>query len=159
MTRKILFRGTRVDNGEWIEGYYVKAEKLNNSGEYEHFIIEEAATGQSYLVIPETVGEFTGIYDINKRKIFENDIIKSQPYTDRPYSQKAKSKQHIGIVKYHTRHFKNRFHEQIYDAGWTVEIKDLGKFTYYDWSEFFKCEVIGNIFDNADLLEGYDNEV
>ena len=156
--RECLFHGKRVDNSEWVEGYYVKVQKLNSSNEYEYFIIEETADGQSHLIIPETIGEFTGIYDINKRKIFENDIIKSQPYTDKPYSQRAKSKQHIGVVKYYTRHFKNKFHEQIYDAGWTVEIKDLGKFTCYDWSEFFKCEVIGNIFDNTDLLEGYGNE-
>jgi uncharacterized phage protein (TIGR01671 family) len=152
--REYLFHGKRVDNGEWVEGYYVKAQKLNGSNEYEHFIIEEAATGQSHLIIPETIGEFTGIYDINKRKIFENDIVRTQPYTDRPYSQRAKSKQHIGVIEYYTRHFKNRFHEQIYDAGWQVKVKDFGKFTCYDWSEFFKCEVIGNVFDNADLLEG-----
>jgi O-antigen/teichoic acid export membrane protein len=42
--RDYLFKGIRVDNHEWVEGYYVKAQKLNGDG-YEYFIIEEAADG------------------------------------------------------------------------------------------------------------------
>ena len=44
--RTIIFRGKRIDNGEWVEGSYCHAEKLDRSGD-EHFIIEYSANGRS----------------------------------------------------------------------------------------------------------------
>ena len=154
--RQHLFKGIRVDNGEWVEGYYVKAQKLNGDG-YEYFIIEEAADGSSHLVIPESVGEYTGIHDKNGKKIFENDIVRTQPFYDRPFSSKRKGKQFVGVVEYTTRKFNgNRFYpEQTYDARWRVNIVEyIGKYVHSSWSDFWGCEVIGNVFENSELLEG-----
>lgn len=154
--REHLFRGIRVDNGEWVEGHYVKAQKLNGDG-YEHFIIEEVADGRSHLIIPETVSEYTGIHDKNGKKIFENDIVRTQPFYDRPFSSKRKGKQFVGVVEYTTRKFNgNRFYpEQTYDARWRVNIvEDIGKYVHSSWSDFWGCEVIGNVFENSELLEG-----
>ena len=58
--REYIFHGKRIDNSKWVEGYYVKAEKLDKSG-YEHFIIEVSADGASHLVYPESVGQYTGM--------------------------------------------------------------------------------------------------
>lgn len=75
-----LFHGKRVDNGEWIEGYYVKAEKLDKSG-YEHFIIEEGVDGFSHLVYPESIGMYTGMSEFVvtdrsfNKSLFEGDIV------------------------------------------------------------------------------------
>ena len=75
-----LFHGKRVDNGEWVEGYYVKAQKFD-CDDYEHFIIEESDTGASHLVDPNSVGQYTGfdefaLYDETKcNKLFEGDIV------------------------------------------------------------------------------------
>lgn len=145
--REILFRGKRKDNGKWVYGNYAVTD---NNGK-QHFVFQNKAF--EFEVDPKTVGQYTGLTDKNGKKIFEGDIVKTQPFSDKPYSSKAKYKQHIGIVEYRIRHFKNRFYEQDYEAKWIVTIIDYGKFTCCDWNEFFRCDIIGNIYDNHELLE------
>ena len=146
--RDYVFHGKRIDTDEWVEGYlsYNKVRK-------QYYIMDDV-NSFPIPVHQGSVGQYTGMNDKNGRKIFEGDIVRTQPCSDRPYSKKAKFKEHIGVVRYHIRHFKNRFHEQDYEAEWIVDIKDRGEYGCYDWSMFFKCEVIGTEFENADLLEG-----
>lgn len=74
--REILFRGKRIDNGEWVYGQY--AYLLNartKDGEpIKHMIFDGTPFGQT--VDPSTVGQYTGLTDKNDKKIFEGDILK-----------------------------------------------------------------------------------
>jgi uncharacterized phage protein (TIGR01671 family) len=158
--REILFRG-KTQKGEWVYGNYCGAEYLTGNG-IEHLIIEVPKNGRSAQVIPETVGQYTGLTDKNGKKVFEGDIVKCQERFDRPYSKNRKSKRHIGVVGYKIRKGDRFYNPETnewdrhmeYGAEWIVKVEDYGKFVHGSWGDFFDCEVIGNIHDTPELLKG-----
>ena len=131
--REILFRAKRIDNGEWIEG--LPSYDINgNLTEFE--VYRGFANCEIADVDSETVCQWTGLTDKNNRKIFEGDICKI----------------HSGPIDEEDGCFSVEWDEgdarfALYSVGLTV---DFGNYHGHE------CEVIGNIFDNPDLLPEED---
>ena len=142
MTREILFRGKRIDNGEWVEGYFCAdaIEQLYgcNTG-MDGFIRRfdpEIHKSNMFEVDRETVGQFTGLTDRNGVKIFEGDIIKhTQIYLHGTVES-------IGYVKWSAAY-----------ACWLAGGYTNGRADMYLSDQSYKLEVLGNIYDNPELLE------
>lgn len=160
--RDIEFRAKTEVEG-WLYGNIIhitedyKGEELQECDKW--FLI--TPEGAEFETQKETIGQFTEMYDKNGKKIYEGDIVLTQPCRDKMWSEKAKYKRLLGIVKYNVEH-TNKFGKspekiQYWDAGWKVEIvneDDEKKYSYRNYSLFYKCEVVGNIHDNKDLLGG-----
>ena len=127
--REILFRGKRMDNGEWEYGYldgiweqrYILWRMTNNV----HNMVE---------VDPETICQYTGLTDKNGKKIWEGDILEG--------------------------HLDDKFPEDVtrekviwHENGWKTEESRCDDKAYLDEFDTENFEVVGNVFDNPELLE------
>ena len=126
--REIIFRGKRVDNGEWVEGYFVNL-WLVNYQKHQPIITDNNAV--SYEIDPSTVGQYTGLCDKNGKKIFEGDIFEWG---------------YAGVKEFR--------YVIVYDAELTSFIGER-HFGFVSLNGV-DVEVIGNIHDNPELLKGFD---
>lgn len=133
MNREILFKAKRKDWKKlpkeewWIEGYY---RRIPCMGLHEHYIMPQNPKNrvEQYEIDPDTLCQYTGLTDKNGKKIWENDILEL-PDED-------------GYFTCEWEEYTARF--VMNGDGLTVDFDN-----YWD----YQTEVVGNIFDNADLLE------
>ena len=158
--REILFKAKRLDNGEWVEGYYLNIAKIN------HFIctgkikLDGALKGiiapEMYEIDPDTLCQYTGITDKSGQKIWENDVLRGHG------NEKDLSKAVFGgfyVIDVETL--------EIVDSvvGWHTEVIETDEISKCEpfnlpmpLTEFYinrsEYEVIGNIFDDLELVGG-----
>ena len=135
--REILFRGKRTDNGEWVEGYYSYSPEIDKHMITTADLAHPFGTNFGfYKVIPETVGQYTGLTDKNGRKIFEGDVIEFADFFD--------SEIHRGVAYWCDLAFW-------FDCTETEGDEGIYSLAYISANIL---EVIGNIYDNPELLKG-----
>lgn len=165
--REILFRGKRKGNGKWIYGFLVPKETNSYA---DGFLIIDGALNYDelddyqpsysvYSVVPETVGQYTGLTDKNGKKIFEGDIIR--------YADNDEYEMYLESIEY-----PEEYEGVDFSRMWTVDKVVYGDKIGYPAFDLnahdFDCnglaelsenggqwfyEVIGNIHDNPELLE------
>lgn len=129
--REILFRGKRTDNGEWVYGAFSSCDFDGESGIIcKPSIIDYDDNCLWVEVIPETVGQYTGLTDETGNKIFEGDIVIT----------KATSCEFVGCIAYSTEYVR-------FVCVTKSKIP-------YPMDSVFDYEIIGNVYDNPDLLKG-----
>ena len=128
MSREILFKAKRIDNGEWVEGYYQKRFDLDGSEQHLIFWSKSYTVWEYAEIDPDTLCQYTGLTDKDGKKIWENDIVElpdEEGYFTCEWEEDA------------ARFVMN-------GDGLTVNFDNY-------WS--YQTEVAGNIFDNPELLE------
>lgn len=138
--REILFRAKRKDNGEWVYGCYV----CQDGDDYIFFTNSITDYDFDYVLIhKETLGQYTGLTDKNGNKIFEDDIVLFEDESPHNYEYHDDAEMRCGVMEYDD--------GQFYLSNRIVVTMDI---LIYDGE--LDGEVIGNVFDNADLFEVQD---
>lgn len=142
--REILFKAKRIDNGEWIEGHYTECRGetfigIDTSSIFEIFC---PPVIRWFKVSSETLCQFTGLYDKNGNKIWENDIVNHNgEYAPVKFGRYCSS-----------------FDYGNYNFGFYVDFPEK---TFYRKELGYWCrkvEVVGNVFDDPELLQEESDE-
>lgn len=122
--REILFKGKVNDTKEWIIGDLI-------SHTYENPNIRPVGRLDSYIVIPETVGQYTGLTGKNGKKIFEGDIVRYGDTVHKVVFENRNKTAYFGLV-----------------------YSPLETLPFGHYQDLRQIEVIGNAHDNPELLKG-----
>lgn len=144
--REILFKAKSTDNGEWVEGLLIIMFG-------QHHIQKWRSENIAYSIDPKTICQYTGLTDKNRNKIWENDILRySYEYPGSPWLKKGEDiKYSVGAVFW-----------QEWRGAWAVCGHGTSRMINQDVFTYCRnpnrTEVIGNIFDNTELLGEVEDE-
>ena len=144
MKREIKFRAKAINNeffqGEWVDGYYTKVLWSGN-------LVDVITDGAHEIPIQiETLGQFTGLHDKNKTRIYEGDIVRMSYVAeictdDDCYEEEGK---YVGVAAI-TANKGVCLNPCVKNGLYNTKYKPLSA---------YRSEVIGNIYDNPELLKG-----
>lgn len=154
--REILFKAKRIDNGEWVEGYYLR-DQYHRGGKDIIFYRKDSDRFTVYtnIIDIETLCQFTGLCDKNGKKIWENDVLmchgNSEDLAKAVFGE-------FGVRDIGTGSIVDKV------TGWHYEVVPtdaISRCEPFCWSmpltEYYidRCEmeVVGNIIDNPELLQ------
>lgn len=123
--RKIIFRGKHYLTNEWVYG------DLSCISSSKNYVFINTKNKGTIQVKPETVGQFTGLYDINNKEIYEGDLLSGR---NSPL-----------IVKYSAPEYSFQYKNEDYNhpiTHWVV-----------GWGDIYDPKIIGNIYDNPELIK------
>ena len=139
--KTIKFRA-KSEEGEWIIGHYVGKSSTNEvcilPFQNVNYHVDFINDSECYYCIADTLGQFTGLYDKNGKEIYEGDIL----YWDD----------------------NNRLYVVTFESGmFYASVKEcnegfFGGFPLHAITEDEKCKIVGNIFDNPELLKEEIND-
>lgn len=146
--RDILFRGISIENGKFVEGYYIKERVLGKvRTTVVHTITPPLMANDPYclekiIIKPATLGQYIGLRDKKRTKdypegqrVFEGDVVRCQEDESLP--------EFVGVIEY----------EKL-DAAWWVHNRNKEEAFYlYDAGRDFEIEVIGSIHTNPELIK------
>lgn len=143
MQDRYLFKAKRKDNGEWVEGFICK-KKYKSNKFYISCFPDKDDNKQFFAIDPDTICQSTGIKVKNDNLIWENDILKNlltgetAPIRYGSYKScfNSEKTEHVGFYVNWSGTYSKNYR------------KDLGY-----WIHAFGVEIIGNVFDNPELLE------
>lgn len=178
--REILYKAklkdwkTNPDHNIWVEGYYLKREETTYcfAEDYErhpvktlHFIAEECITDwglpndfKLYEIDPDTLCEFTGWNDRHKTKIFENDIIEIVSCSKCSYKHLIwwnREMSMMDAVDLDGIYFNG---DDYSDGNPKFNYSDFCFMMQDPWGDFSDVKVIGNLFDNEEIVKEKLNE-
>lgn len=134
MNRKIIFRGKSFITKKWIFGNLIKDTLEDDDSSFTYI----RANSCEYQVLPETIGEFTGFKDNIGNDIYEGDIVKT-PLLDPIFGDILKDAFCNAVIKFNN----GAFVVSYYNGTHNIYLQDLHN----------KIEIIGNIYDNSELLD------
>lgn len=154
--REILFKAKRKDNGEWVEGLLIIMFG-------QHHIQKWRSENIAYSIDPKTICQYTGLTDKNGKRIWENDILKFKDevwnsyYTSCGTEYGSWEVENYGVVGYCNKTARYDFCKYKYNEN-SVEA-DLHENHDVEFTDVVQeSEVVGNIFDNTELLGEVEDE-